>query len=283
MKIAVSTMAFLGKPIEEIVEIAGVNNFNLEFSSSLPYHKDMVSIYLDAKVTRMLHNYFPAPEIPFVMNLASAIDEVRNTSLNHCKQGLELAKKSGSPFFSAHAGYCIDPKPDQLGKPLDLDATYNKEEHWEFFIPSVKELTSYAKNLGIEFLIENNVAASFNFNKEGHHPFLCSDVEDMVRIVNEVNDDSFGLLLDTAHHKVSANAIGFDKEATLESIRKHVKCIHHSDNEGSVDDNSPLPNDYWFLPYMKDYKDIWHVIEVKNIGSDQVQSQIDLLLKSVVY
>ena len=83
MQTVVSTLAFMGKQIEEIISIAQQNNYIIEFSSGLPFNENTTQLFLDAPIKKFAHNYFPAPKIPFVLNLASSNDEIRKTSIAH--------------------------------------------------------------------------------------------------------------------------------------------------------------------------------------------------------
>ena len=103
--IYISTIAFNSLNIEEAIAIAKNNNFALEFSSGIPFHPKMEDIYTNCTLRRIPHNYFPAPKMPFVLNLASTNNTIRELSIQHCIQGLKLAKKSNSPFYSAHFGF----------------------------------------------------------------------------------------------------------------------------------------------------------------------------------
>ena len=129
--IAVSSLALAGKSPEEIISIAQKENYVLEFSSGMPYRNDMEDIFLNAHVKKIPHNYFPAPEKPFVLNLASVNDEIRNRSVQHCINGLRLASLASSPFFSAHAGFCVDPNPSELGKQLKQHSNIDKKKSWK--------------------------------------------------------------------------------------------------------------------------------------------------------
>jgi hypothetical protein len=203
--IYISSLAFLGKPVEEIIEICENNNYNLEFSSGMPFNKSMTEIYLNTSIRRQPHNYFPDPKIPFVLNLASENDIIRNKSIDHCKKGLELAKHSNSPFYAAHAGFCIDPNPSELGKKISINEKINKEVSKDHFLNSISEILILADELEIDFLIENNVLAPFNFN--GENPLLCCEFNDINWLFEEVKHLRFGLLLDTAHLKVSCKTL----------------------------------------------------------------------------
>lgn len=279
MKIYVSTICFNQLPLQEIVDLAERESFHLEFSSGVPYTPDAVQIFEAANLDKIMHNYFPAPESPFVLNLASTIDKVQSMSSKHCINAINNSAKNGSGFFAAHAGFCLDPDPKELGVKINAEGNAPREEYKKNFITSVKDITKHAKSKNIKFLIENNVLAPFNYNN-GHNPFLCCDADEMMWLFdNQPKDNHFGLLLDTAHLKVSCQTLGLDLDQEIEKITPFIDAIHHSDNDGTADTNRQIKEDYWFLPYMKEFKNIPHVLEVKNQTIDEVRMQINLLEK----
>lgn len=276
--IYVSSLAFIGQSIEDILRISKENNLNLEFSSGMPYRDDMELIYTEAELTRMAHNYFPAPKEPYVLNLASSNPEIRAKSIQHCKNGLSLSKKSNSPFFAAHAGFCIDPDPNELGRKIEIKESYDKNTHKQIFLDSVLEILEFADEIGMDFLIENNVLAPFNY--DGANPLLCCDFAEIDWLFKEIKNPRLGLLLDTAHLKVSCQTLQLDLLQEFEKISPLVKAFHHSDNDGTVDCNFKLEKDYWFLPYMEKFKNYVHVLEIKADGINEIKQQIKLLEKN---
>ena len=276
LDIYISTLAFSGKTVEDIISISKKNNYQIEFSSGLPYRFDMENIYGNTLIKRVPHNYFPAPKEPFVLNLASSNDFIRNRSIEHCINGLKLAKISNSPFFSAHAGFCIDPQPEELGKKINVSDKYNKDHNRSFFINSLNKIIQVANDLRIMFLIENNVISNFNILNE-KNPLLCCESFEIKWLFNEINNCNFGLLLDTGHLKVSCKTLNLNIDDEFNEIKKYVKCIHHSDNDGIVDNNCELTNDYWFLSKMSIFKEIPHVLEIKNLNEENISQQIKIL------
>lgn len=279
LKVFISSIAFEKYTIEKIIKIAESNNFNVEFSSGIAYEENLESIYINTSISRMPHNYFPAPKIPFVINLGSINEQIRQASINHCINGLRLAHKSNSDFFSAHAGFCVDPEPIELGKKIDIKDVFNKYENRSNFLKSIRSILVVAKKLKIKFLIENNVIAKFNLINN-INPFLCCESSEINWIFNEINDKNLGLLLDTAHLKVSCKTLKLNLEEEYSNIKQHINCIHHSDNDGFIDNNSILDENYWFLKHMYEFKKIPHVIEVKRIDTKTILQQIKIL-KSV--
>jgi len=109
LDIAISTIAFMGEPLNNVIDLAAKENFKIEFSSGVPYFPKVKEVFLHAPIQKILHNYFPPPAVPFVLNLASTCNEIRLRSVQHCIQGLQLSAEIAAPFFSAHAGFCVDP------------------------------------------------------------------------------------------------------------------------------------------------------------------------------
>ena len=277
MQVVVSTLAFMGMQTEDIVRLAQKNNWALEFSSGMPYREDMETFFLQAAIQRYAHNYFPAPKVPFVLNLASANETIRKTSVAHCIQGLQLSKAVGAPFFSAHAGFCLDPSPDDLGRKLVLNSPFNRNKHWELFTQSLQLVLDQAERLNIGFLIENNVLAAVNIHPDGSNPLFCCDAAEMLDMLKEIKHPKLGLLIDTAHLKVSAHTLGFNQEEALKQLSEQIVCLHHSDNDGNFDTNDKLTTDYWFLPFLNDFQKCTHVLEVKKLSENEIIQQIKLL------
>jgi sugar phosphate isomerase/epimerase len=280
-KAVMSTFAFAGRPVEEIIELAKENNFTLEFSSGLPFHPGMEKIFLAAPVPRFAHNYFPAPEIPFVLNLASKDESIRNKSIDHCVHGIRLSHAVKAPFFSAHAGFCVDPKPSELGVKLERVKSFDRKMHWNIFVESIKEVLKRTKDIETGFLLENNVLPAVNLYEDGSNPAFCVDGPEMKKLVNEIDDPRAGILLDTAHLKVSANTLGFNPVEHAQLIIASAKCVHHSDNDGIFDTNQPFDSSYWFLPLMKQAEHAIHVLEVRKQNVDELMEMERLLFASL--
>ncbi len=272
-----SSLAFMGKPAEEIISIAKENNFILEFSSGMPFRADMEQVFLDAPIKRFAHNYFPAPEIPFVLNLGSGDEEIRSNSIQFCVHGIRLSHAVGAPFFSAHAGFCVDPKPTELGQQLARVKTFDRTKHWDLFLESIREVLDLTADLPTGFLLENNVLAKMNVYENGANPLLNVEAGEMLEMINDISDPRVGILLDTAHLKVSSKTLDFDLLAATKKILPFVRCIHHSDNDGLLDNNQAFGSDYWFLPLMNQIENGVHVLEVRKQTSDELGAMEKLL------
>ncbi len=276
--IAISSCAFAGKTLRQIDSLAQKHRFIVEYSSGLRYEPDLERKFLTARCSRLIHNYFPAPRIPFVLNLASLDRSTWNRSIKHAQKGLQLARRSGSPFYSVHAGFCFDPSPNELGRPL---AHYQRQkprrQYWNRFVRAIRILAKEAEHQQVDLLVENNVVSLINRDV----PLLCSDSIEMNRLCEEVSHARLGLLLDTGHLKVSAQTLRFSLSACLNKITPRIRGIHHSDNDGTQDSNQSLAPGYWFLPLMPQFPFVIHVIEVCNLTVAQAKQQAALLRKAI--
>lgn len=272
-----SSLAFAGMAPEAMIAEADREFMALEFSSGMPFHPDMAGLFRAAPMRRFAHNYFPAPADPFVLNLGSADDGIRDRSIAHCAQGMELSHAVGAPFFSVHAGFCVDPRPSELGRRLEQVARIDRPLHWARFTEAVRQVLAHTRDLPTGLLIENNVLAPVNRYADGTNPLLCVDQEEQLRLLVEVRDARLGLLLDTAHLKVSARTLGFDPVAAATGLLPSVRCVHHSDNGGEVDDNQGFGTDYWFLPLMDRSGHAVHVLETRKTPPSELRRMERLL------
>ena len=274
----VSSIAFQNKNIEQIVEICLTHKFNLEFSSNLPYSKNNMELFESFGRKKLIHNYFPAPKLPFVINLASTNQDILKQSIEHCKQNILRTSKLKLPFYAVHAGFCLDPQIVDLEKKIISKEKINRKINMEIFMESLKELLEYSNKNNVELCIENNVISKENYESNYYQNiFLCTDYNEIKNIIDEFKHMNLGILLDTGHLKVSSMTLNLDLNYQAQNILKYTRAIHHSDNDGLTDLNSKIDHSYWFLPFMKDLNVVDHVVEVKNIIPKQVLNQIQIL------
>lgn len=264
-----------------MIKISVDNNLAIEFTSSFTHSENAEIQYYNANIKRMPHNYFPAPKVPFVLNLASKNPSLRRLSVKHCKNGLRLAKHSRSPFFAAHAGFCVDPAPRDLGRIIHSDSSLDKDYYWDLFCDSVRDILITADMLEIDFLIENNVLAPFNY-LSNFSPFLCCESEDVIRLMESMQHPRLGLLLDTAHLKVSCNTLNLILDDECIKLYPFIKGVHHSDNNSIEDSNMPIDENYWFLKHLANFKNYAQVIEVKHLNLQLIKDQMDILTQFII-
>jgi sugar phosphate isomerase/epimerase len=221
-----------------------------------------------------VHNYFPPPEKPFLLNLASQNEENLARSRAHCRAATDLSVQLKGNLYAAHGGFAADLSPDKLGNPLQqatlpADGFPPYERTYATLVESARCLTGYAKERGVRFLIENNVFSSLG-GETGRKLVLMVEAEELLHLAQDIHDPNFGLLVDVGHVNVSATALGFDRHRFIDILAPHIVAFHLSDNDGVTDQHLPFGHSAWFLPRLRDFPNATIVIELSNLEIEQV-------------
>lgn len=280
MKIYVSSGAFLSRQLPEILILCDRYGLDLELGPSIPFMKGMEKIIegLESCCLFLVHNYFPPPQKPFVLNLASTDVDTWEKSLDHCLRAIDLCVKIGSPFYSVHAGFAMHLNPEDLGNPSSQRAIFDERsiprfEAYSCFLRAIKIIGTYARERGLGLLVENNVSAVENLDPQNKSPFLLSSHGELLDFLEEVKDLGVRLLLDVGHAKVSAHTFGECPEVFFESLSPYVEALHLSENDGLRDSNCAFNESSWFLKYIKNFKEKPIVIEVYGLSIEELLKQ----------
>ncbi len=222
-----------------------------------------------------IHNYFPPPADPFVLNLGSLDTEIGAKSVAHVEQALKWCAELGADRYSLHAGFLLDPRVDELGQRIPNRNLFDRDECIDAFISRVTRLAAIADEAGISLMIENNVLSARNAHEFSANPLLMCDPDECQKIM-KMMPDSVMLLIDVAHLKVSANSLRFDATKMFESCDERITAYHLSDNDGLEDSNKPFHDDAWFWPHLK--SDVgYYSVEVYGRTPGQLLQQVDLV------
>lgn len=279
-----STGCFQTSNLKKIIALSIEHGFNLELSSALSFSSSTLENVCKAKgkVRFLVHNYFPPPATHFVLNLASSDSNIHHQSVNLCQRAIDLCSRLGAPFYSVHAGFALNLRPEDLGNPeiqkqLVAEQSVPRDTAYEIFVTSVKHLASYAAAQNVGLLVENNVATRENVADDGTIPLLMAEPSEIRRFFTDIADQSVGLLLDTGHAKVSATTCGVLPERYLEELKPFIRCLHLSDNNGLRDTNSPFTVSTWFARFLNGLASIPMVIEVYRLSMDEMYQQKELV------
>lgn len=287
MAIWLSSGAFRTRDITTMLtqaQAAGISN--IELSSGMDYAADILQPVREAHTLGshrfLVHNYFPPPEVPFVLNIASPDPDCLAQTRAFGEQALHLAKELDAPFYSIHAGFAARLRPEHLGQPgrlaTDLAAAdIDRTGAYEVMVETVRHLADHAATLGLDLLIENNVIAPEFMERMPINPLLLTGSGEIRCFFDDVQRPNVGLLLDVAHAKVSATALGFSPEDFVGDVAEYVRCLHLSDNNGRVDSNQPVNSGAWFLPRLKDFRGCEIVIEAYRLEPDEMKAQLALI------
>lgn len=280
----ISTGAFQTKNLKEIIDIClgneipyielGPNVASDSFSSG-----ELIALAENEQAHFLIHNYFPPPLEPFVLNLASSDLKILERSRTFCKDAIRWAVKLKSAYYSVHAGYCFHALPAHLGNDLSMLDYVSVEEAEDIFVESLKILADYATKYNISVIVENNVLAPFNLVNGENKLLLGVTAEEIIRIMDKIAKDNIGILLDVGHLFVSSKSLGFSAENFIDKCARFIKYIHLSDNDGHEDSNKPLVKESWFWKPLKEvgcYNTVL-VLEAYNLHVDSIRKQIDLI------
>ena len=192
----------------------------------------------------LVHNYFPPPAEPFVLNLASADADLRRRSLDHVLRALDLTAALGAPFYSVHAGWITDPVGfDGTSFVLPPPESPDDERRaLERFVAALELAIDRADALGVELLVENHV-----FTEADRGKLLLAEPADFPALFRRLEPRRLGLLIDTGHLNVTARTIGFDRLAFVDAVEPYVRAFHVHDNDGFADSHLPVGEGSWVL------------------------------------
>ena len=281
MSAYLSSGSFRSRSLSDIISCCEQNDIQfIELSSGLRYDENVVQQVLEATTLRpcLIHNYFPPPKEPFVLNLASADPATLEKSLDLCRRSIDLCARIEAPFYSVHSGFAVSLKAEMLGRPilqsrLDSRMFIPYEQAYDIFCESVQTLSEYAARAGLKLLLENNVVTSHNLAAGRASQFLMTRPEEFKWLFRDLNDDNVGILLDVGHLNVSANTLGFDRNGAISQLAPYIGAFHLSENDGKLDQNQPVTKSSWFWPFVQHFPDVPVVIEAYALNVDQMLLQ----------
>lgn len=275
--IYVSTGGFRDRTADEVAnELLGLGINAIELSGGA-YSPDLLDCLQSMKsdVQFQIHNYFPPPAVPFVLNMGSQDPDIAARSIAHVEKALNWCISLGANRYSFHAGFLIDPKVEELGKRISNRDLFIRKDCIEAFVERVTYVASIARKKGIALMIENNVLSKRNAQEFPDNPLLMCEPEECRNIMRQM-PENVGMLVDVAHLKVSAKTMGFNPIDMFEMCDEWINGYHLSDNDGMSDSNQAINEDAWFWPYLKPSVD-YYTIEVYNNTAQQLLGQVKLM------
>jgi sugar phosphate isomerase/epimerase len=232
----------------------------------------------------MLHNYFPPPPEPFVLNLASLNLELLRRSRQHCEKAILLSAELGAPFFAAHAGFAADLPSSLLGNPQgqqlfrqERKDLWPVKEAYEVFAESVKRLTDFGKRQGVRFLIENHVAGEALGSEGARSLLLCLEAKDFIALAKKVGEDCFGVLLDVGHLRCTSHVLKFSREDFCRTLTPWIRAFHLSENDGRRDSHQPFDSRAWFLTVVKSRQDAAVTLEFDQCSDAELMASMQIM------
>jgi len=199
----------------------------------------------------LVHNYFPAPAQPFVLNLASQDPATLRRSRDFCLGAIRLSADLGAPFYSVHCGFLAELEPGSLGRKLNYAEICDYERGYATFLSSLQLLLAAARADGIRLLIEPNVVAPFNLIDNRNLLLLLAEPIEFSRLLSDLPDPHLGILLDLGHLRVTAATLGFAAVDFIDTVAPAVGAFHLHDNDGTTDQHLPVTPASWTLDVIR--------------------------------
>lgn len=279
--IYISSSCIKKNNIAEILCILAINGIkNIELSGGTKYYNELEQELIKLKRQYQLqyacHAYFPPPKEPFVVNLASCNDKLYKQSIEHYDHCIELLKKVECYNLSVHAGFLIEINKDQIGKKINKYVIYDELEAYSRFCYAYERLLKKCKEQRIRLLLENNVLSSENYRSFGQkNYFMMTDYKSIMHMKEYID---FELLLDLGHLHVSTKTLGLDFIQECEKLKKYVKWLHISDNNGICDEHKMLKEDSQIV---KEFYKMYHPnlnVTLETVGEvDDILYSIQLI------
>lgn len=251
------------------IELTGGTRFYPEFEN------DLLDLQNQHEINYLVHNYFPPPHEPFILNLATLNNDVYDQSIKHCKRAIALCKRLGSRKYGIHDGFLIDFTTDEVCKKIKHRALNDRHKALDRFVEAWNILREVAGS-DVMLYVENNVFSSTNSKTyDGQNPFFLTDYDSYLELQDNIE---FNLLLDLAHLKVSVNSLNLSFQDEANKMMSSSDYIHLSGNDGLHDLNFGLEDDKEIMALLNksDLSKKTITVEVYD-GINSVLNSIDML------
>jgi sugar phosphate isomerase/epimerase len=193
----------------------------------------------------LLHNYFPPPPEPIVLDLAEPDPSLYEESRKVVHQALRISGASKAEYYAVHAGFLARTEASELGRRITRRAVLDRSLGLELMVGRLLELSRVAEANSVRLLVENHALSAANMDSFGENFLLMVDPDEICEVIAAL-DGQVGLLLDVGHLNVSAKTLGFDRLEALKKLGHLAEGYHLSSNDGHSDMHHALSNKDWF-------------------------------------
>jgi sugar phosphate isomerase/epimerase/ribosomal protein S18 acetylase RimI-like enzyme len=185
----------------------------------------------------MLHHFFPpTSDRSFVLNLASANDDVRNKTFAFFQRAVDWSAACGAAHYSIHAGYAAEPMDrNEHGFIFPMPTEQAREEALFRYSLTATALARYAQDHGVMLLIENNVVTEHNKGKL----LLATPDEFKAFLQHWPVGLPLGILLDWGHWQITASTLN-QSIGGFGALKEHIRGLHLHTNDCQTDHHFPF-------------------------------------------
>jgi len=206
----------------EYVELEGVRRDNL---MAVYEKRHELKKFCDGQGLRVI-NFCPV--LPGSVSLSK---KERKESQDLFKRGIEIANLfkcttiQGDSYTPPLKFRGDSPYQDNIsyGKhfSVDIDPAFKWPRQWDAMVENFSFMAREAKKAGLRFCVEPRVGE------------MLSNTDAILRMMDWVNNDNFGAVLDTAHQNAQKEILAL----SVEKLGKRIFYVHAADNDGRVNDH----------------------------------------------
>lgn len=231
-------------------EQAGIQRVELGFCSDPAVELDAITD--EFVFNYQAHNYFYAPDDPFIINLASPNPSLRERSRQYVEWAIKFCAANGIDMYTVHAGFRTDPT---LEFEFHAESIPSYDEAFERFVTELDHLAAFAAQRDVALGVENNVLVEYNLVDGSNDLLLLCEPWEIDHLFSTVSYDNLGLLLDLGHLRVTAETLDFAPKTFVTEATQHVLALHLHDNNKERDQHRPLQHDSWAVRIVSEYFD----------------------------
>lgn len=202
--------------------------FNIELGAALGWQENF-DFVLDFKkrynANFTIHNFFPPPKEPFMLNIAAKDEERRKQQVSFAKSSIEWCRKLDSPIYSLHFGFRTE--VDEDTKTIGGDVL-PAEQAYGYAKGSLLEILDYAAQYGVKVAAENMAL------REDDMLLNCRP-EEMQMLLRDVKNKNFGLLVDIGHLGITRTLMQFDIKKFIDKVQNRIFALHLHHFENNLD------------------------------------------------
>lgn len=279
MNLYVSTTFFKdGTDLRESLDSCAYNGItSVELGSNHSFNPNPLKTIKNYSFSYLVHNYFPIPSDPFVLNIASSDESIRNKSLQHVYQAIDFCVDSGSLLYTFHPGFITDPKgANQTSLNYDFqwddEATKEYSIAFDHMLRGIEKSVLYARKRGINIAIETEGS----FYKKDH--LLMQRPEEFKQFIKYFAPKDIGINLNIGHLSLSMEVFGFSWHEFIDIISDRIVAMELSHNNGLQDQHLPLQSNgwYWDLLLDKRFESAFKILEFRNASILDVKQNLEL-------
>lgn len=251
---ASTTFASSGSRVTDVVHFLlerGVRRIEL---GSIHAHEEGVEDSLRGLgAAYLVHNYFPPPPEPFVVNLASADRAIRARSLEHALASVAFTARLGAGAYTFHPGFLGDPT-SASGWSGSYDFVFGPEAPavagyraaFDRFVDAARQIAVRAETLGVRVAVESEGSVA------RRNRLLLQRPEEFDALFEAVPSAALGVNVNLGHLNLAARAFGFDRMAFIERVAHRIVAFELSHNGGLEDEHRPPVPDTWYWAVVRD-------------------------------